>query len=189
MPRYSEITKEILSVLGQTGKLILTGEHAEFGIRNWRLSSINPEYLQNKEERRKFSQALWRLKKSRLIIVQEKQDEKFMVELTEKGKRKLREFQFTELTIPKPKEWDRRWRVVIFDIPEKKKRAREALREKIKQLNFYQLQESVWVHPYPCEAEIEFICELFDIAPYVNILTATYIKNDIGAKKHFHLPL
>lgn len=40
--------------------------------------------------------------------------------------------------------WDGKWRVVIWDIPEKRRMARDLLRYKLKQLGFSQLQKSIW---------------------------------------------
>ena len=139
------------------------------------------------EQRRKFSQALWRLKRDRLIITSQKSNKTFVVELTEKGSRKVREFQFVDLAIKIPKRWDGVWRIVIFDIPNKRNAGRETLRSKIKELDFYQLQKSVWVFPYPCEKEIEFITELFHLYPYVQIIEATKIKNDAKLRKYYGL--
>lgn len=51
-------------------------------------------------------------------------------------------------------EWDEKWRVVIFDIPEKKKRVRDRLREKLRELGFGMIQESVWISPYDVAKDI-----------------------------------
>ena len=59
---------------------------------------------------------------------------------------------------------------MIFDIPEQYRRARHALKNKLSELGFYPLQKSVWVHPFPCETEIEFLKNHFNIKPYVHIL-------------------
>ena len=50
-----------------------------------------------------------------------------------------------------------------FDIPEKLKRAREVLRDKLKDIGFIELQKSVFAHPFECEDEINFIVEVFQI--------------------------
>ena len=139
------------------------------------------------EQRRKLSQVFWNLKKNRLVIIKQRADGTFVAELTEKGKRKVKEFHFVDLKIPIPKKWDGKWRIIIFDIPNKRTAGREALRNKLKALDFSQLQKSVWVFPYPCEAEIEFIVELFKLFPYVQIIEATYIKNDVALRKYYRL--
>lgn len=46
------------------------------------------------------------------------------------------------------RKWDRKWRIVIFDIAETAKVVRESLRLKLKELGFGMLQKSVWVSPH-----------------------------------------
>ena len=92
-----------------------------------------------------------------------------------------------KLEITKQKVWDKKWRIVAFDIPEKKKNGRDALRQKLQELNFYQLQKSVFVCPYPCEKEVHFLSEFFDIGDFVNIIIADNIYDDVRLKNHFDL--
>lgn len=171
--------------------LLLTGAIAIAATSPYFLINIAKAYSRNKKyknyDKRKIAQTFSRLKRNRLIILKEEGD-KVTVELTEKGKRKIKQYQFDELKIAKPKNWDGKWRIVIFDIPEKKKKvAREALREKLKKLNFFQLQKSVWVHPFPCENEIQLVAEIFEVTPFINIIIADKISNDIKTKTHFNL--
>lgn len=44
--------------------------------------------------------------------------------------------------------WDRRWRLVIFDIPESKRKLRDQFRNFLRQLGFGQLKSSVWLSPW-----------------------------------------
>lgn len=185
--QYRGIAKEILLYLaaGVAITLALTSPYAGFYL--WKkLTKKKTSYEKELEERKKFSQALARLKKSRLVITAQT-EEGFMVDLTEKGKRKVQELQVANLKIKKQERWDGIWRVVIADIPNKKKKARDALREKLKYLGFYKLQESVWAIPYPCNNEIKFLIELFQLYPYVNILETQKIEYDAQIRKYFHL--
>ena len=75
--------------------------------------------------------------------------------------------------------WDKKWRLVIFDIPQELHLARIKFRKKLKNLGFFMLQKSVFVLPYPCHEEIGDICEQLDISDYVDIITA----EDVGFKK------
>src|SRR3989339_202129 len=52
------------------------------------------------------------------------------------------------------KAWDKKWRVVIFDVSEKHRWRRDDLREKLRGLGFGMLQESVWISPFPIEDEL-----------------------------------
>lgn len=143
--------------------------------------------LKKLKSRRAFFDALYRIKKSRLLIISEKKGGIFKIELTEKGKRKIKEIQYENLQIPKPKKWDGIWRIVMFDIPKAKNKARDALRQKLKSMGFFQFQESAWAFPYPCNKEVEFLVELFAIYPFVQMIEARKIQNDLALKKHFKL--
>jgi len=121
----------------------------------------------NKVDRRRIQEAIKRLNKKRLINFIEKGD-KVYLEITEEGNKLLKSFDYDELKLPNPKRWDKKWRLVTFDIPDKKKRERNAFSEKLKDLGFYPLQESVFIYPYDCRDEIDFICEFLSISRHVN---------------------
>ena len=114
----------------------------------------------------------------KLVEYREKPDESIEIVLTEKGKIKALEGKIDELEVKIPKTWDKLWRVVIFDIPEKKKKARDALRRKLKELGFLEFQKSVFIFPYECKDEIEFIVEVFEIRKYVRYLIVKEITNE-----------
>ena len=188
--KYKETTKDILLCLFTAGAIMVAATSPFFLINIAREIKRNRKYIRKevrkKLDERKIAKDLERLKRNRLIILSEK-DGKFKLELTKKGKRIVEEIQLEDMKIEKPISWDKKWRVVIFDIPDKKRRARDALREKLQEMKFYPLQKSVWVHPYPCEKEIQFLCEFFEITPYVNIIAADNIYDDIKLRKYFNL--
>lgn len=47
------------------------------------------------------------------------------------------------------------WKIVIFDIPEKKRYVRTVLRSKLESLGFKKWQNSIWISPYFIAPEIE----------------------------------
>ncbi len=130
------------------------------------------------------------LKQRKLIEIIQEGDEKFKVQLRNKGRKRGKEFSFEFLEIKKPKKWDGKWRILIFDIPAYPKiynQARNALRNKIKDLGFYQMQKSVWVYPHECEDEIIFIAELFQVQKHIEILTVEKLLHEDKIKNNFHL--
>jgi CRISPR-associated endonuclease Cas2 len=133
-----------------------------------------------------ISQALYRMKKERLAEIGEEKG-KTVVKITENGKKRILKYKLEELRIEKPIKWDKKWRVVIFDIPNKKKLARDTLREKLKELGFYKLQESVFVYPYECKDEIDFVKEIYEISPFVRYLVVESIDNSENILKYFNL--
>jgi hypothetical protein len=123
----------------------------------------------------------------RLVDWQENKDGTVSVVLTEKGKLVASKFDPDYLAIKKPSIWDKRWRVVIYDIPISKNKARDALRRKLNELGFKEWQRSVFIHPYPCQDEIDFIIEFFEIRPYVRYAELINPTNEAELKLHFKL--
>ncbi|MEK7121551.1 MAG: CRISPR-associated endonuclease Cas2 [Patescibacteria group bacterium] len=66
--------------------------------------------------------------------------------------------------------WDKKWRVVIFDIPQELHNSRTKFRKKLKSLGFFMLQKSVFIFPYQCEEELGDICKDFGVSDYIDIL-------------------
>lgn len=140
-----------------------------------------------KINRRMLEKAIFSLYRSKLIHERENPDGSLTMVLTDNGKKKVVTFNIDNMEIKKPKIWDKKWQLVVFDIPEKHKKAREALRETLKRLGFYEYQKSVLIHPYPCQNEVNFIIEYFNVRPHVRIITATELDNEIHLRKIFSL--
>ncbi|MFA6006659.1 MAG: hypothetical protein WC764_02965 [Candidatus Paceibacterota bacterium] len=93
---------------------------------------------------------------------------------------------YNALTLNQEKKWDKKWRMVLFDIPEPLKPARDALRTKLKKLGFKEFQKSVFVFPYPCEEEVNFVLNYHEISEYVYLLESR-IQPDNKLKEKFGL--
>jgi len=107
--------------------------------------------------------------------------------LSEEGKNRILTYDIENMEIKKPKVWDGNWRVVLFDIPEVFRKRRDSLRFHLKKLGFFEYQKSVFVHPYDCEDEIEYIIEFGGIRKYVRFIVADSLDNELHLKKHFGL--
>lgn len=188
--RYGEITKDVLLAVAAVGLLAIAATSPFFLISIARGIVKYKKY--NKEgnkivDEASLAKSLGGLNKNKIIIIK-KEEDKFTVKLAEKGKKIVKEILFEGMNIKKQKVWDKKWRIIIFDIPERKKRhMRDAMRQKLQRIGFYQLQKSVWIHPYPCEKEVQLLCEVFGINPFVNIITAEKIYNDDILLKYFEL--
>ena len=86
-----------------------------------------------------------------------------------------------------PPKWDGYWRIVIFDIPEKFKKARNALGKKIKDLGLFPLQKSVFVYPFDCKDEINFVSEFFRVGKFTQYIVAKELDGEKFLKQHFGL--
>lgn len=96
--------------------------------------------------------------------------------------------QIDSLKIKKPRKWDGKWRLVFFDISNLKRIYREAFRGKLKELGFYQLQKSVWVHAFNCQAEIELLKDFFALSDKeLRFIITDNIGSDEDFKKFFRI--
>jgi len=110
-----------------------------------------------------------------------------VVKITAEGKTELLKFDLDNLEIKRLKTWDKQWRMVIFDIPNNKRRRREIFREKLKSLGFYQFQESVFIIPFPCEKEIQYLREIYGIPNEVKFILARKVENDLELRRMYGL--
>lgn len=127
------------------------------------------------------------LRRRKLIECISDKHEETIVKITKKGETKLRAFNIELIKIKKPKKWDRKWRLALFDIPIRFTKGREALRYHLKELNFFQFQKSAWIYPYPCEDEIIFIADFFGVGKYVDVLVVDSILREEKIKRYFNL--
>ena len=111
------------------------------------------------------------------------------LELTEKGEAKLKLLEMKDWKIDKPKKWDGRWRMLIFDIPEKKKPLREKIRSTLFSIGFMRLQDSVWIYPYSCEDLVSLLKVDFRVGKDLLYLIVDSIENDKNFRKLFNLSL
>ena len=127
------------------------------------------------------------LYKSKLIDAKDNPDGTTTLSLTKLGKKHALTYQIDEITIPNMNSWDKKWRIVIFDIPEKFKKSRDALSRTLKRMGFYQLQKSVFVHPFECRTEVDFVVEFFSMHKFVRRILAENIDNELDIKTKFNL--
>ena len=153
--------------------------------RQWRiLKEVSREWKKLNEKM--LRNEIRKLYQSKLIKKKENPDDSHTLLLTEKGKMKALTYHFQKMKIER-KNWDGKWRVVIFDIPERIRERRDALREKLKHLGFYELQKSVFVFPHECRDEIEFVIEVFNLRKYARFGVLESIDNELHLKKIFEL--
>lgn len=179
----SEIVKDILKGLALGGMFCIAASSPYF-VRN-----VLRNYKKWKAySKRRVADTFYNLKRQGLIQIK-KRGQQIYISLTEKGKRKAGMFQIDSLKVKKPKRWDGKWRVVIFDISELKKVHREAFRGKLKEIGFYQLQKSVWVHPWDCRAETDLLRDFFGLKEdELRLMVVENMGNDKKLKEFFKLP-
>ncbi len=93
----------------------------------------------------------------------------------------------TALDLQKRKKWDKRWRVVIFDIPERRRGIRDRLRAVMRSAGFYRLQDSVWLYPYDCEDFVALLKADLRLGLSVLYMIVERIESDSQLKEHYSL--
>ncbi|HET7673024.1 MAG TPA: hypothetical protein VFK11_00735 [Candidatus Saccharimonadales bacterium] len=139
--------------------------------------------LDKRKREREYRKILRYMKANGLI----KGDYEHGLQLTEKGRERALKVEIEDVFMTRPDKWDGKWRIVLYDVPEKYKKGRDALTRKLKYFSFYQLQKSVWVFPFECRKEIETITATYEIDKYVTYLETNYIDKQEILKEKFDL--
>jgi CRISPR-associated endonuclease Cas2 len=75
----------------------------------------------------------------------------------------------------------------FYDISKYKNNQRNNFRRILKQVHFFRLQKSVYLSPYSCSEQIEFLREYFGVGEDVQIITADKLENESVYKQYFGL--
>jgi len=137
--------------------------------------------------RSQLKRTIKNLYQSKLIKEKYNEDGTITLVLTDKGKEKALTYNLDEMKIKKPKKWDGKWRIVLFDIPEKARKLRDIFRHHLKNLGFFEFQKSVFIHPYDCKDEIDYLIEFYNARKFVRFIIADSIDNEMHLKSRFNL--
>lgn len=151
-----------------------------------RLLKFFPGFKKGARFNYKAKSVLGRLADKGCIQFIEKNGKRY-ARITEKGEQMLR-FETEKTAMAKKRRWDRRWRIVIFDIPERRKSVRSKLRRYMQEYGFVRLQDSVWVYPHDCEDLIALVKANFRIGADVLYLIVEQLEHDKHLREHFVLP-
>ena len=97
-------------------------------------------------------------------------DDSYHYSLTKKGHQRLKESIIDELEIPFPNQWDKKWRLVTFDVPVEKSRQRAYFTARLQSLGFMMMQRSLWVYPFPCFEQLEQIAGHYHLLGYCSLM-------------------
>jgi len=155
-----------------------------FKVRGWR-DALSDKYsrefwkhIEKKKRRKQFDQFIYYLKKKGYIKIDSLKGKKGIL-LTPKGRQKSLRVKYklnSELEKEFKKRKDKKWIMVIFDIPEKMKRYRDELRDYLISFGFKQLQKSVWVCPYDVMKRLEEIIAVYSLDKFVRIFLIEEIE-------------
>jgi len=135
----------------------------------------------DKVDERKLNEEMRKLHRLKLIKKTNQKKGPIIKGLTKKGKLKALEYYFNNLMVDS-KKWDGKFRILVFDIPEKLRKGRNALRWKIRRWGFRELQKSVFIIPYECKEEIDFVVDFFELKKYVHYGVLESISKELYTK-------
>jgi hypothetical protein len=156
------------------GPLFLSHE-GTYDPKKWK--QYNPSYLR---------QAIKRFETQKLVERDTINGEE-VLRISQQGKVKILKYNLDDLEIEKPKSWDGKWRVVIYDIPTRERSMQQMIRQTLKMLGFYAIQESVYVIPYSCYDKIEFLRSYYGLGANIKYLLVTQLEDDQAYRDYFGL--
>ena len=181
----SAITKAILGILTPGGVMTLN-EVAPSAVQLLKfVSALNSKQKSNRTYY--INAVLKRLVAKGLIKLEKSNSGQVTIRLTPQGEKEVAKYELDDYQPKKPKHWDKKWRLLIFDIKEHRRRQRDELRYYLQKLGFRRLQNSVWVYPYDCEEIIALLKANFNFNHEALYVIADSIENDRWLLKDFGL--
>lgn len=118
-----------------------------------------------RDDWKRFSQLVYYLKRNGYIAIKNLQSKQAVL-LTPRGIERVVKLRWKIEGRRKRK--DGKWQMIIFDVPERRKRHREVLRDGLCELGYQRLQDSVWICPYDVAKETELFLRQNDLDSYVH---------------------
>ncbi|WP_075618225.1 phenylacetic acid degradation operon negative regulatory protein PaaX [Paenisporosarcina indica] len=106
-------------------------------------------------------------------IESEKKGNKSYYFLTQRGKARMEEaairiFKFA------PDDWDGKWRMLMYTIPEDKRQIRDELRKELLWSGFGSFSNGCWISPNNLEKEVKLLIEKYEIQTYTDFFVSSY---------------
>ncbi len=176
--KKGEIARLILGIVGVAG-IVLVG-------------AVAPNLLQllpvgkRRFSDRALDQSIEKLKRKGLLR-KVKSKNGWRLELTDAGQAEVFALETKAKLMKKPWRWDKKWRILIFDIPEPRKKVRDQIRLLLRSFGFHRLQDSVWVYPYECEEVLELLRTKYRVRHEALYIRAEKIGKDRQLREFFSL--
>lgn len=171
------IALRVLGIAGLTG-LVVAAPNATKAL----------ELLLKKSPAKEFpsEKILKELKRHGLVHVSKHGDD-VSLHLTPAGAYRLQEILIEDIEISTPNKWDKKWRLVSFDIPVKFSAQRQKLTQQLQKQGFFMIQRSLWAYPFPCFDELEQLTGHYNLLRYCSFMEISKFDNATVRKlvRHF----
>ncbi|MBI3273752.1 MAG: hypothetical protein HYZ69_01270 [Candidatus Colwellbacteria bacterium] len=138
-------------------------------------------------DKKRVQERVYYFKRRGYIETSKNKDDTLEIKLTELGEEQVIKRVLGDFKVLPQGQWDGIWRIVIFDVPEENRWARDGIRQSLQRMGFYQLQKSTFVFPYPCKEEVEFLGRLYDRSNYTRFIETKVISYDGDLRDYFSL--
>ena len=153
-----------------TNFILLALEKAIDGYVRFEDFAYNPLLVGRDLKKSELALALKRLREHGFVELLD--DKQLIYRLTDSGKDKA---LWARMKMS-DEVWDGKWRIVVWDIPEKRRAARDLLRFKLKMLGFKLLQKSIWVCKKNCTKELKDFIRRVGIEDWVLVFESDNLE-------------
>ncbi|TSC72048.1 MAG: phenylacetic acid degradation operon negative regulatory protein [Parcubacteria group bacterium Gr01-1014_70] len=150
------------------------------------LRFIEPDRWKKNNPTYRVNETLQRLKNEGVIMLDQTDGNIPSVKLTERGEKRFHQLRFK--TENSSMVWDGKWRVVVFDVLEKRRNVRDHLRIELSNMGFRKLQNSVWIYPYECEEALALLKINLKLGHDVLYFVTEKMEGDEYVQRLFSLP-
>jgi hypothetical protein len=150
------------------------------------IEDLFPSSSWKKFKKKEIQDSFKNLKRLKFVQQKTQYDGSIIISLSEKGKLRALNIRFRRLS-DKKEHWDKKWRMVAFDIPNTYRKGRDAIRYRLRSGGFYELQESMFIYPFDCEREVRDFVALFKLEKYVRFALLDFIDGQDSLIKMFRL--
>ncbi|MGY3714547.1 phenylacetic acid degradation operon negative regulatory protein PaaX [Sutcliffiella cohnii] len=116
--------------------------------------------------------AISRMNKQGWVQAEKKGNKSFYF-LTERGVKRIDEAAKRIFKL-KTEQWDGKWRILMYTIPEEIRNVRDELRKELVWSGFGSISNSCWISPNPLEKQVYDLIEKYSIEEYVDFFVAEY---------------
>jgi hypothetical protein len=133
----------------------------------------NKKKHEKEKSKRRFTKIIYRLKSNGYLKTLRAKDESAII-ITPKGIEKL--FVAKLKSIDTNLRKDEKWQMVLFDIPENRRKDRDWFRRGLKYLGYKKMQQSIWVCQYDTERETKGLIKQYNLKSFVDFLLVKKVR-------------
>lgn len=131
------------------------------------------EKYNDKKKKERWAKMISHLRKKGYLNVKDLKNKKAII-ITSKGVEKILRIKVGLGKMKQRK--DKKWQMVLFDIPEDRRRHRDLFRKQLKYLGYKRLQRSIWICPYDVLELTQRLVKNYKLDRFVRLLLVEEIE-------------